>query len=77
MTETMASCEVMRACDCCKREVDYVRGSIWHGEDRICCECFVEWYDGDRPTMGTDDSDALAIGNWVRKRHGLPPLYSI
>lgn len=72
--ETPASCEPRLACDCCRRLVDYLRGSIWHGEDRICRQCFVEWYDGERPTMGTDESDKLAIGEWVRKKHGLPPL---
>jgi hypothetical protein len=65
-------------CDCCEREVDKVRRGqameLWFGKDHICNECFREWYDGDRPTMGTDDSDKLNIGNWVRKKHNLPPL---
>jgi hypothetical protein len=74
MIETMASCEVMHACDCCKRKVDYLRGSMWHGEDRICRECFGEWYDESRPTARTDESDKRAIGDWVRKRHGLSAL---
>jgi hypothetical protein len=64
----------MTICDCCKREVDYVRASIWHGDHRICCECFIEWYDGDRPTMGTDQSNKRAIGDWVRRKHGLAAL---
>jgi hypothetical protein len=68
--ETMASCEVRRVCDCCRREVDYVFGSFWHSGDRICRECFIEWYDADRPTGATDDSDKQAIGDWVRKKHG-------
>lgn|GEM_PF-4465958 len=63
-----------KICDCCEREVDYVRGSMWHGDNRICKECFIEWYDGDRPTYGTDDSNKLNIGNWIRKRHGLGPI---
>lgn len=62
-------------CDCCRRHVDKVRGSNWHGASRICSECFIEWYDGDRPiTCEADLRDPIAIGNWVRKRHGLPPL---
>ena len=61
-------------CDCCKRTVDYVRGSMWHGNDRICKECFIEWYDGNRPTAGRDESDKLLIGNWIRKKHGLAAL---
>ena len=32
-------------CDCCQREVERVRSSIWHGDHRICTECFSEWYD--------------------------------
>jgi hypothetical protein len=32
-------------CDCCQREVDYVRGSRWHGKARICLPCFYVWYD--------------------------------
>jgi len=41
----------------------------------ICSECFIEWYDGDRPIKCEADlRDALAIGNWIRKRHGLPPM---
>jgi hypothetical protein len=57
-------------CDCCRRDVEYVRGSFWHGEARICLECFAQWYDLDQ----IDTSDRVSIGNYVRLRHGLPPL---
>ena len=61
-------------CDCCRMRVGSVRSSIWHGNDKICKECFIEWYDGNRPTMGTDDSDKYNIGNWIRKKYGLDPI---
>jgi hypothetical protein len=65
-------------CDCCRRKVDHVRegsfSQLYFGDDKICNECFREWYDGDRPTMGTDDSDKLNIGNWIRKKHGFEPI---
>jgi hypothetical protein len=32
-------------CDCCQRDVDRVRGSMWHGQARICMACFYVWYD--------------------------------
>lgn len=55
-------------CAACQREVDYVRGSMWHGEDKICRECFIEWYDGHGST------NPVEIGNYVREKHGLPAL---
>ncbi len=58
-------------CDACQREVARVRASIWHGKDRICHECFYEWYDGH---AGVDHTDPVSIGNYVRKQRGLPPL---
>jgi hypothetical protein len=58
-------------CDCCRRDVDYVRGSFWHGEARICRECFAQWYDPDNDRVGTDTA---SIGNYVRLKHGLPPI---
>ena len=64
-------------CDCCRRKVDYVRTSMWHEPDLICRECFMEWYDGDDPSISADldnVSNKLRIGNWIRKKHGLPPL---
>lgn len=62
-------------CDCCKRSVDFVRGSLWHGQDRICLECFYEWYDPSDPSTTDDNaSNKNRIGNWVRKKFGLPEL---
>lgn len=59
-------------CDACEREVDRVRGSMWHGDARICPECFIEWYDPSRKDI--EDMSPEAIGNYVRSKHGLPPL---
>jgi hypothetical protein len=59
-------------CDCCRRDVDYVRGSFWHGDARICRECFAQWYNPDDDQI--DASDTASIGNYVRLRHGLPPI---
>jgi hypothetical protein len=59
-------------CDCCRRDVEYVRGSFWHGEARICLECFAQWYDLDNDRVPSCDS--VSIGNYVRLRHGLPPI---
>jgi hypothetical protein len=59
-------------CDCCRRNVDYVRGSFWHGDARICRECFAQWYSPDDDHF--DASDTASIGNYVRLRHGLPPI---
>ena len=59
-------------CDCCRRNVDYVRGSFWHGDARLCLECFAQWYDVDNDQV--DSGDRVSIGNYVRLRHGLPPL---
>lgn len=59
-------------CDTCQREVDRVRGSMWHGEDRICMECFCQWYDPDNGTF--DPCNRFELGNYVRSKHGLPPL---
>ncbi len=59
-------------CDCCRREVDRVRHSMWHGEAAICTECFIQWYDPDDATV--DQTSPLSIGNHVRKKHGLAPL---
>ena len=70
----MKAFEKMKAgpiCDACQREVDYVRGSMWHGKDRICLECFHMWYDSDQ---GVDNTSAASIGNAVRAKHGLDPL---
>jgi hypothetical protein len=59
-------------CDCCRRVVDYHRASFWHGDARICRECFAQWYDPDNVQL--DATDPLNIGNYVRLKHGLPPL---
>jgi hypothetical protein len=59
-------------CDCCQREVERVRGSIWHGQSRICTDCFFQWYDPDNKQV--DPTNPVSIGNYVRKKHGLPPL---
>lgn len=59
-------------CDCCRRDVDYVRGSFWHGDARICRECFAQWYNPDDDHV--DASNTVNIANYVRLRHGLPPI---
>jgi hypothetical protein len=59
-------------CDCCRRDVEYVKGSFWHGDARICLECFAQWYDLDNDQV--DSCDPVSLGNYVRLRHGLPPL---
>lgn len=61
-------------CGCCRREVDYVRASMWHGEDRICRECFIEWYDPSRDDKPLEPGSREQIGNYVRRQHGLSPL---
>src|ERR1700746_103642 len=62
-------------CNVCRREVDYVKASFWHGEASICRECLAEWSnpDSDLERPG----DAASIGNYVRLRHGLPPLAAV
>jgi len=59
-------------CDSCQRDVDYVRGSFWHGDARICRECLAQWCDPDNDQLAS--ADAASVGNYVRLRHGLPPL---
>src|SRR5580765_1885954 len=59
-------------CDCCRREVDRVRSSLFHGDHALCIECFFQWYDPD--PGGFDPCDPLQLGNHVRAKHGLPPL---
>jgi hypothetical protein len=58
-------------CQCCRRDVDQVRSSFWHGEARICRECLAQWCDCDNDEIG---ADVASVGNYVRLRHGLPPL---
>jgi len=59
-------------CDCCRRDVEYVKASFWHGDAKICRECFAQWYDPDNVQFSS--TDAVIIGNYVRLRHGLPLL---
>lgn len=59
-------------CDACQRQVDRVRGSMWHGDSAICTDCFSQWYDPDNGTF--NPCDPVQLGNHVRKKHGLPPL---
>jgi len=59
-------------CDACQREVERVRTSYWHQPSQICTECFVQWYDPDTDTF--DNCDPVQLGNYVRAKHGLPPL---
>lgn len=65
----------MPTCDCCQREVQRVRHSMWHNVDAICQECFFEWYDPSDPTV-TEDTVAskTRISDYVRSKHGLPAL---
>src|SRR5215475_3015278 len=58
-------------CDSCRRDVEYVRGSFWLGEARVCRECLAQWSNADNDEIG---ADAASVGNYVRLRHGLPPL---
>lgn len=62
-------------CDYCRREVDFFRGSFWHGDARICRECFAQWSDPDNDSIGS--CDIWNIGNYVRLKHGLPPLAAV
>jgi hypothetical protein len=59
-------------CDCCRRHVDQVSGSFWLGDARLCGECFSKWRDPDCDLICTPD--LASIGNYVRLKHGLPPL---
>lgn len=58
-------------CECCRRVVDVVRGSLW-GHKTTCTECFLQWYDPDNNSF--DPLNPVSIGNYVRSKHGLPPL---
>lgn len=64
--------EIRPTCDCCQREVERVRRSMWHGDDRICAECFDAWYDPDDGSY--DPCNPVELGNHVRKKHGFPPI---
>ena len=59
-------------CDSCRRNVEYVRASFWHGDARICRECFAQWCNPDDEQIGI--TEPSSIGNYVRLKHGLPPI---
>jgi len=59
-------------CDTCRRNVEYVRASFWHGDARICRECFAQWCNPDDEQIGI--TEPSSIGNYVRLKHGLPPI---
>lgn len=59
-------------CPCCRRHVEFVRASFWHGDANICRECFTQWHDPDNDQVSS--TDPVSIGNHIRLRHGLPPL---
>jgi len=59
-------------CDCCRRDVDYAGDSFWHRDARICRECFAQWCDPNNDQI--ESTDYASIGNYVRLRHGLPPI---
>ena len=57
----------MAICDCCHREVDYVRHSMWHGHAAICLACFYVWYEcfsSDPVKIKAYVLDAEARGEW-------------
>jgi hypothetical protein len=59
-------------CESCRRDVDDVKASFWHGEAMMCRECFAQWYYLDN--VYASAGDAASVGNYVRLQHGLPPL---
>src|SRR5262245_24820981 len=59
-------------CEACRRDVEYVRASFWHGDALMCRECIAQWSDPDNVQISA--GDAASVGNYVRLRHGLPPL---
>lgn len=59
-------------CQSCRRDVDDVKASFWHGEAMMCRECFAHWCDLDN--VYASAGDAASVGNYVRLQHGLPPL---
>lgn len=74
--KAMTDCECQAClqgyvCECCQRVVDRVRGSLW-GHKATCTECFSQWYDPDNSTF--DHLNPVSVGNYVRSKHGLPPL---
>ena len=62
-------------CECCKRTVPN-RKRDPGPTVTMCLDCCCEWYDGDRPGAGTDaTNNAASIGDWVRAKHGLGPIW--
>ena len=59
-------------CQYCRREVEFVRTSFWHGDAKLCGECLAQWYDPDNDQVST--TDPVSIGNHVRLKHGQPLL---
>jgi hypothetical protein len=59
-------------CDCRRRDVACAGDSFWHRDARICRECFALW--GDPANDEIESTDYASIGNYVRLRHGLPPI---
>lgn len=59
-------------CESCRRDVDDVKASFWHGEAMMCRECFAQWWDLDN--VYASAGGAASVGNYVRLQHGLPPL---
>lgn len=64
MSENISDSYMTPICPTCKREDQTTKA--W-----CCFECFSEWYDGG---SGGPHETYESIGNYVRKKHGLPPL---
>jgi hypothetical protein len=62
-------------CESCRRDVEYVRTSFWHGDSMICRECLAQWCDPDN--FYASAGNAASVGNYVRLQHGLPPLAAV
>jgi hypothetical protein len=50
-----------QVCDCCRRLVPKVRGSVWHGKSRICGACFYIWYDGSHEDSTDPEKVAASV----------------
>jgi hypothetical protein len=72
MFDFAAIYDATNVCDCCQRISPRVRGSMWHGDHRICSECFAQWYDPDNGSF--DNRDPMSLGNYVRQKNGLEPI---
>ena len=69
---TITGARFEHTCDCCLRPSSDVRGSVFHGDHKLCSECFGQWYDPDSGSF--DNCDPVQLGNYVRGKHGLPPV---